>query len=174
MLNEKNFTFFSWVYGLSFMRWEFAEYSISNASQVDLAFLHRRRHLVISQSSTSRCPQPGHLQLFPDSARQTKVKMRSTQLKFPFPFIFFLPFVLRILHNGCSVCRQDKRVGGKCWCGAETGDRWRRRNTAKNLITLRVASVVEPIEGQYSGHARELVNRFIARLVDRTLEGSRG
>lgn len=28
----------------------------------------------------------------------------------------------------------------------------------------------EPIEGQYSGHARELVNRFIARLVDRTLE----
>lgn len=28
---------------------------------------------------------------------------------------------------------------------------------------------VGPIEGQYSGHARELVNRFIARLVDRSI-----
>lgn len=42
----------------------------------------------------------------------------------------------------------------------------RRRNTAKKLDRSTRAQV-GPIEGQYSGHARELVNRFIARLVDR-------
>lgn len=42
------------------------------------------------------------------------------------------------------------------------------RKTAKKLDRSTRAQVGF-IEGQYSGHARELVNRFIARLVDRSI-----
>lgn len=51
--------------------------------------------------------------------------------------------------------------------GEKEGGR-RRQNTAKKLDRSTRAQV-GPIEGQYSGHARELVNRFIARLVDRSI-----
>lgn len=51
--------------------------------------------------------------------------------------------------------------------GEKEGGR-RRQNTA-NKLDRSTRAQVGPIEGQYSGHARELVNRFIARLVDRSI-----
>lgn len=134
------------------MNWEFVEYLLSKFYTVSRAVFAEEATWLFHNLLCALSPPPSLQSTCTSHARHANESENALNSNSHSHFFYFLSFVLRILHNGCSV------KGGQ-------GGR-RRRNTAKKLDRSTRAQV-GPIEGQYSGHARELVNRFIARLVDR-------
>lgn len=106
------------------MNWELAEYFLSKfytvsraVSTEDATWLFHNLLCALSPLSAE------HLQLFPWSDVQTKVKMRSTQIPIPIFFIFYLSY---FVYYTMGVRRRGE--------GGKTAPKY----SEKNLIALRV------------------------------------
>lgn len=147
-----------WISSFHYMNWEFAEYCLSKfytesraVSTEDATWLFHNLPLLLLLllpfAGTCSCSL---------GTRRANESENALNLNSHSHFFLFLPFVLRILHNGCA----ERRGEG----GRKTAPKYSEKKLDRST-----RAQVGPIEGQYSGHARELVNRFIARLVDRSI-----